>query len=326
MSATLSWARLSFCLQRLEIIILAAAVALASGLMLWFAFQLDRLSAAYPDCDFFEPLLACQAAGQRFSEVFGSAEVIINNTWLAGFGVGLVLGVPLVAREIDHGTAQLAWTIGRSRLRWLIGRVAFAALVGIVLLGVLAVVTEVLAAAMRYDVDTSQAFWLHGNRGPLIVGRGMLALGAGVLVGALLGKQLPSLLLGLFVVGALYWASWVGFPLWYRNEAVVTSQNEWLGSPLWIESGIELARGERVTLVDFYTSGFGEFWQAEDGNVYASQADADARRNPIGREYVLIIPGERYNEIVARETAVFTAAGALLVGAAAAVTGRRRPT
>jgi hypothetical protein len=328
MTGIVTWARLSFRLQRLEILLLGAAVLGASGLMLWWAFELNGIAKAYPDCDYFDPALACQAAGQRFSETFSTAEIVIRNTWVAGFAVGLVLGVPLVAREVDHGTAQLAWTIGRSRVRWLIGRVAFAALVAVVLTALLAVTTEVLATAMLPNIDMSQDFNLHGNRGPLIVGRAMLGLGAGVLVGALLGRQLPALLLGVFVVGGVYAATWVGFPLWYHGEAEVRSMNEWLGGPLWIESGIELTSGERQTWAEIYGGGGAPFdtFQAEDGTYYASQADAEAGRNPIGRDYILIIPGERYNEIVARETAVFSAAGLILIGGAAAVTRRRRPS
>lgn len=328
MTGLLNWARLSFRLQRLEILLLAAAVVVVSGLMLWWAFELDGLAAAYPECDFFDPAFACQAAGQRFSGTFSTAEIIIRNTWLAGFAIGLVLGVPLVAREVEHGTAQLAWTVGRSRVRWLIARVAFAVLVAVLLTALLAATTEVLATAMLPDINMSQDFNLHGNRGPLIVGRAILGLGAGVLVGALLGRQLPALLLGVFVVGGLYAASWAGFPLWYHGEAEVRSMNEWLGGPLWIESGIELTSGERMTWAEVYGGGEAplETYQAEDGTYYASLADAEAERNPLGRDYILIIPGERYNEIVARETALFTGAGLLLIGGAAAVTRRRRPS
>ena len=328
MTGLLNWARLSFRLQRLEILLLAAAVVVVSGLMLWWAFELDGLAAAYPECDFFDPAFACQAAGQRFSGTFSTAEIIMRNTWLAGFAIGLVLGVPLVAREVEHGTAQLAWTVGRSRVRWLIARVAFAVLVAVLLTALLAATTEVLATAMLPDINMSQDFNLHGNRGPLIVGRAILGLGAGVLVGALLGRQLPALLLGVFVVGGLYAASWAGFPLWYHGEAEVRSMNEWLGGPLWIESGIELTSGERMTWAEVYGGGEAplETYQAEDGTYYASLADAEAERNPLGRDYILIIPGERYNEIVARETALFTGAGLLLIGGAAAVTRRRRPS
>lgn len=321
MNTILSWARLSFRLQRLELLLLTAAVLVASGLMAWFAFQLDGLAAAYPDCDFSDPSRACHVAGQSFSDVFGLGELIIGSTSLAAIGVGLFLGVPLVAREVEQGTAQLAWTIGRSRARWLIGRVAFASLVGVVLLGMLAVMTDVLAAAMRPEIDTSQAFWFYGGRGPLVVGRGMLALGAGVLVGALLGKQMPALLLAVLAVGGLFLASEVAFRSWHETEPVVASSNEFLGEPLVIGSGVELPSGERIPY-----AAAGAEWQDESGYLYTNEADFQARRNPIGHEYLLIIPGERYPEIVARETATFAAAGVLLVVGAAAVTVRRRPT
>jgi hypothetical protein len=341
MSTILSWARLSFRLQRLEIVLLAAAVLVASGLMAWFAFQLDGIAAAYPGCDFFEDpsVLPCAAAaGQSFGDAYRFGELIIGSTSLAAIGVGLFLGVPLVAREVEQGTAQLAWTIGRSRARWLIGRVAFATLVGVVLLGMLAVMSDVLAAAMRPEIDTSQAFWFYGGRGPLVVGRGMLALGAGVLVGAVLGKQLPALLLAVLAVVGLSLASEVAFRSWHGAEAVEASNDsrpaplpcltavrpcpkgDRLGEPLGISSGIELPSGERVPY------GAVAVFQDENGVFYRSQEDFQARRNPIGREYQLIIPGERYSEIVARETAILAGAGVLLVVGAAAVTQRRRPT
>lgn len=322
-----SWARLSFRLQRLEILLLGAAVLVASGLMLWWAFELDGIAQAYPNCAFFERAIGCETAIDRFGETFGTAEIIIRNTWLAGFAIGLVLGVPLVAREVEHRTAGLAWTLGRSRVRWLIGRVGFAALVAVLLTAVLAVTTEVLAAAMRPDISTAQSFEHFGNRGPVIVGRAVLGLGAGVLVGALVGRQLPALLLGVFVVGGLYGTSAVVLPQWYRGEAELASIDEYLGGPLWIESGIELASGERLTFAEVF-EGRPELldtYQTEDGTHYASQADAEAGRNPLGRDYILIVPGERYNEVVAREIAVFTAAGLVLVGGAAAITRRRRP-
>lgn len=329
MSGVFDWARLSFRLQRFEVSFLAIAVLVSSGLMLWFAYDFAGLKAAYPSCDWFDAVGDCQAAAQRFSGLYQSAELFMNNMWLIGFAFGLVLGVPLVAREIDNGTAQLAWTIGRSRLRWLIGRVAFAALVLVVLLGTLAVVTEVLATAMQYQFDPSQNFWLHGNRGPLIVGRGMLGLGAGVLVGALIGRQLPALLAGVIVVGGLYAVSYEAFHRWYRTEAEVASvYTEFLGGPLWIDNGILLTSGELVSMMEEVQPGLKahEVFVDDAGTAYANEADFEARRNPIGRDAVLIIPGERYTEIVARETVVLTAAGVILIGVAALVTQRRRPT
>ncbi|MCA1570136.1 MAG: hypothetical protein LC798_07410 [Chloroflexi bacterium] len=195
------------------------------------------------------------------------------------------------------------------------------------LTALLAVTTEVVAAAMRPDITTSQSFEFHGNRGPLIVGRAMLGLGAGVLVGALVGRQLPALLLGVFVVGGLYAASWAGFPVWYHGETELRRIDEWLGSPLYIESGIELTSGERLSFSEVFEgrADLLDTYQTEDGTHYATEVDAEAGRNPLGRDYILVVPGDRYNEIVARETAVFTGAGLLLIGGAAVVTSHRRP-
>jgi hypothetical protein len=327
-STALDWVRLSFRLQRLEILLLGAAGLVASALMLWWASELGGIARAYPACDFFDPSPACRAAGEGFSATFSTAEIIINNTWLVGFGTGLVLGIPLVAREVEHGTAQLAWTLGRSRVRWLIGRVVFAALVALVILAALAVSTELVAAAMRPDIDMARDFHFYGGRGPLVVGRGMLGLGAGVLVGALVGRQLPALLLGVILVGGLYAASHVAFERWYETEAEIASVYEgFLGGPLWIDNGILLASGELVSMMEEVQPGLRahEAWIDEQGVAYANEADFEARRNPVGRDAVLIIPGERQVEIVVRETLVLSTAGVFLIAVAALVTSRRRP-
>ena len=46
---------------------------------------------------------------------------------------------------------------------------------------------------------------------------------------------------------------------------------------------------------EYYGSG-NEAFQGDDGQLYANSADAEAERDPVGREYILVIPGERYAE------------------------------
>ena len=108
--------------------------------------------------------------------------------------MGLLLGVPLVSREIEHRTAAIAWTMSRSRTWWLARRVLFLALVMVVLLGVVAVVGEVLASATLPAQHLDRDFAWYGRRGALIVVRGLASLGIGVLVGAWIGRVLPALL------------------------------------------------------------------------------------------------------------------------------------
>lgn len=49
----------------------------------------------------------------------GTAMLMVRTAMgVVAFVVGLVLGVPLVAREIEHRTALLAWPLASSRLRY----------------------------------------------------------------------------------------------------------------------------------------------------------------------------------------------------------------
>lgn len=331
MNGLLTWARLSFAQQRWEILLLALGVATAIGLMLWMTTQLVGVAAAYPECDFFldADLVAvpagCESASQVFFGLYGNAEIFLRNGWLLGFGVGLIVGIPLVARDLEQGTARLAWTLGRSRTRWLVRRIAFGALVVVVLLAGLALMTDTLGAAMQPNDDISRSFHFEGNRGPIIVARGILGLGVGVLVGAALGKQLPALLLGLIVIGLMYGALTFVLHRWNEAEAIEAWYDRDLGAPLFVGSGVRLASGDRLSMAEFYGDG-GEAFQSDDGRLYATAADAEAGRNPIGQEYILVIPGERYQEIMARGSLVTVGAGVLLMIGAGLVTSRRRPT
>jgi hypothetical protein len=330
-TGALTWARLSFAQQRWEILLLGFGVVVAIGVMLWMTSQLLGITAAYPECDFFldEDQVAlpagCDLASQSFYTSYSNAEIFLRNGWLFGFGFGLIVGIPLVAREIENGTAHLAWTLGRSRTRWLLRRIAFGALVVVVLLAGLAVVTDLLGAAMQPNDDLSRSFQFEGNRGVIIVARGILALGVGVLVGAMLGRQLPALLLGLIVTGLLYAAVTFAVGRWNETEAIETWYDQDLGAPLFVGSGVRLASGERVSMGEFYVDG-SEAFQGSDGQLYATAADAEAERDPIGQEYILVIPGQRYPEIMARSSLVTAGAGVLLMIGAALVTSRRRPT
>lgn len=331
MTGALTWARLSYRQQRWEILILGLGVAVAIGLMAWMSSQLLALTSAYPECDFFlsEDQFAlppaCDQAHQAFFGWYSNAEIFLRNGWLFGFAVGLIVGVPLVARDIEQGTAHLAWTLSRSRTRWLLQRIAFGVLVTVILLAGLAVMTDLLGAAMQPNDDLGRSFHFEGNRGVIIVARGIFALGIGVLVGAMVGRQLPALLLSLVVTGLLYAAVTLAVARWNETEAIEAWYDQDWGAPLFVGSGVRLASGERLSMAEFYGGG-SEAFQGDDGQLYSTAADAEAERDPIGQEFILVIPGERYPEIMARASLVTVGAGALLMIGAAVVTNRRRPT
>ena len=117
MSGALTWARLSYRQQRWELILVAVGVVGVAVAMVWFSGQLDGLRAASPEClgvpieeAFPEsgPSVACQSILNDYSITQGLADNLLLLSFVAPFGMGVLLGAPLVAREIDGGTAQLA--------------------------------------------------------------------------------------------------------------------------------------------------------------------------------------------------------------------------
>jgi hypothetical protein len=66
-------------------------------------------------CAQFDPALDLLASAASFAKVGALA---------TPFVLGLFLGVPLVAREIEGRTTSIAWTLSGSRRRWLVHRAA----------------------------------------------------------------------------------------------------------------------------------------------------------------------------------------------------------
>lgn len=110
------------------------------------------------------------------------------------FVVGLLGGVPLVARELESRTAQTAWFLWGSRLRWLARQL----LPVIVLLG--AVTTFAAFAVEPLEATQVRSAVEHQTlHGPIVIARAFAALGIGLLVGALLGRTLPASIVGVLL-------------------------------------------------------------------------------------------------------------------------------
>jgi ABC-type transport system involved in multi-copper enzyme maturation permease subunit len=333
-TAALTWARLSYRQQRWELILIVIGVAAVAGAMLWFSQQLTGMVAASPDC--LPPAIdelpaSCSQLLQAYYETSAFADNLLLLSFAAPFGMGVLLGAPLVAREIDSGTAQLAWSLGRSRIGWLLRRIAFIALAAVVLLAVLAYTSELLAAAMAPDRNLSQDFTWFGRRGWLIVARGLGALMLGMAVGALIGRVLPAILAAGLVIAVAFTGISLAMDEWHHREAVpqrfMAAPNEpgdFDMGALAVDYGIQLRDGELVSYGDLYRRGVTTQISDEQGRSYASEADYEAG-NFIGYDVQMVIPGERYPELVAREGAVVGALALLALGLTAAIVRRRRP-
>lgn len=115
------------------------------------------------------------------------------------FVVGALVGVPIVAGEIEARTAGIAWSLSPSRTRWLMRQLTPIALVT----GLAIAMAGLAAEAYEHDYET----WSGGFRDVIHIGHygyGLLArtlgvFGIGVGIGSLIGRQLPAFLIAVFL-------------------------------------------------------------------------------------------------------------------------------
>jgi hypothetical protein len=320
-----SWLVLSIRLNRWEVLASVAGTALLAAAMLWFTWQLRTLAATEPIClDPSTYVEACEQSPQPFYELSSRAELLSYLGWAAPFGMGLVLGVPLVSREIEQRTAGMAWALSRSRTSWLMRRVAFAALVLVSLLLALAIASEVLAAAQMPTHHLDRDFSWYGRRGGLIIVRGLAALGVGVLLGAVLGRVLPALLLAAFASALIFTVISLGMDRWIETDAVVQAFGDQAGGR-YLGQRVELLSGELVDYGELTRRGISVEAEDEEYRLFARPEDIGHPERMIGRSRVLIVPGRLYPQIVLRESVLVGATGLLLGLASVAVVAQRRP-
>jgi hypothetical protein len=331
MTRLASWLVLSFRLHRWEVLASVAGVALLAIAMLWFTTQLRTLAASQPGCPDPAAFVAgCEQFAQRFSDLNDWGRQLLILSWGAPFGMGLVLGVPLVAREVEHRTAGMAWTLSRSRALWLARRVAFLALVLLVLLAVVAVVSDILAAALMPTLTLDSDFTWYGRRGGLIVARGLASLAVGVLMGAAVGRLLPAMLVAAFASVLVFTGFSLGMDRWSEADAVLLpAMNGNAASEVGERSlgwRIELTSGEVVTGDELISkAGFINVNEDQEGRLYDSPDGRLRPENFIGWSRELLVPGRFYQQTVLRESAASGGVAALLLLAAAGVVSRRRP-
>ncbi|MER6494223.1 hypothetical protein [Streptomyces griseorubiginosus] len=113
-------------------------------------------------------------------------------------------GGALIGRELESGTARLAWTQGVTPRRWLTAKLALPAAALVVGGAVFVPVYRWAWSAHRDLMGDSLAFNdVFADHGPLVVAYGLCALAVGALTGLLLGRPLPALALSVAVTTVL---------------------------------------------------------------------------------------------------------------------------
>jgi hypothetical protein len=310
--------RLAWRLNRIELALFSAAVIFVSVALVWLGWLASTMIGANPTC-FYHGIPgvtpsdspSCRALNLLFSEQMTWERTL--NLGLAAtaapFVLGTLLGAPIVAKEIEHRTAGMAWTLARSRSAWLVQRllpVALVLVVALVLIGV--------AGSWFEDARFNTGFWRGYSPWWLLVARGLLTLGLGVMSGTLIGRVLPAVLLTALTCV-------VFLPIGIVMDRQLASEAIWVAETDLQQVAVARSIGGRTMYRDNAT---GDLINMDD--YYRENPDGTAIDNAVGLTLSeLVVPASRYVEFTLRETAI--AAGlALIAGVAAfALVRRRRP-
>ncbi|MCT9077172.1 hypothetical protein [Streptomyces fulvoviolaceus] len=137
----------------------------------------------------------------NYYRAFTLAEFLI--LWIPGL-VAAWAGAALIGRELENGTARLAWTQGVTPTRWLAAKLTVPAVLltagttVLVLLHRLAYDTNTLPMGWTWDRDNT-----FGTNGTTAIAWPLLALAVGAFAGLLLRRALPALAVGFLVAGTV---------------------------------------------------------------------------------------------------------------------------
>lgn len=221
-------------------------------------------------------------------------------------GAAVFLAAPLVAQEVETTTATLSWTLARSRNAWYLPRMA---LVMLACVGTALVLGLLVDWAVGYVVQPFSPFETLTQvyqRGMIIPSRVAVTAASCLLAGALVGRQVPALVVGIAL------AALVGMGLYQLDDSINRSNARRFDGPgiqfWWI---VLDRRDGRVVPDD----------EAYGSDIYPGDLAWEAKYESVA----IGIPDSDAPLVISRNVAFHGAATVVLLGASTIVVGRRRP-
>ncbi|MGY1811886.1 ABC transporter permease subunit [Blastococcus sp. SYSU D00820] len=260
----------------------------------------------------------CAAAFRRLDEEYGYVENLLAFFSLVPVVIGAFLGAPLLARELEGGTWQLAWTQAVPRMRWLAAKLA-------ALAGVTVALTALFTAVLtwfRQPFDAWEGRFQYDAfdvEGLVPVAYALFAFAVATAAGTILRRSLPAfgVAFGAFLVArmsvALLARPAYATPLTAMAAVPVddargqAGHRSAPGSADWvIEHGYADATGHRLS---------GAEYDELEGAADLAGTDLDQFLHARGiQQFEIYHPADRFWTFQLIEAALFVAVAAVLIG------------
>lgn len=254
---------------------------------------------------------SCEALSATFYDLQNRLALPIAGLLLfLSYAAAALVGVAVIGREIERGTTRLAWSLAPSRRRWYAARVLPALVVLTGLTFVAGVAADRIAAATIPAEDMGRSFTEFGQRGVLVAARCVFVFALAVAIGAAVGRTLPALILAAIVAGAGLAGGTNIHGRILASEAIMVPQEQTRPGDLYFDQRFQLPDGSLVG------------WDVME---QLDPPQDSAEWIPKYPMVAIIVPGERYRSVEARETVALAGGSLLALGFGAFVVGRRRP-
>lgn len=248
-------------LHRPALIVWTVLVLLGSALLLWLAGPLTDAAAEgwrqYDACGMTPRCAYDQDAILLYKSAYTYLTVALTGL---PFLVAAWAGAALTGRELESGTAQLAWTQGVGPTRWLALRMAVPAAAITAGTSLLVLLHRRAWSAAQGRVDNGKPWhdvWTFHANGPTTVALALAGLAVGVLAGLLRRRTLPALVLGLALTAGVWITAQRLMPHLWPAVTEVTGLDDRYGhlySGVEVDHGLVTASGAHIPQPDCHAA------------------------------------------------------------------------